>query len=387
LRKKTKSFAGNLKKSAGYFFLIASLAIFCLRIQAEENRTPPATPGTQTPTKETSTEQEKRAKTLASLKETIQFANATERRQAIRKVVDLKAEERGEFIPLLNACSTEDPDSTIREVCVRTLGDINVAESESFLIKALADSSPDVVRSAISALAKLNSAAAMPELQKLLEKEDLKSQTSLAAPIIRAMGKVGYRESAVFLFTKLKDSQTNLEVKSYIVLYMGQIKYIEAVDYLIELVKNEEEEIFLRSNAANSLGKIGEKKAIDPLKEQLAKIRSLGLRERSAVNRLKIQILGALVRLGDTRVSADIMAAARDDDANVRLRAVNQLAELKVAEARPLLDFLSRRDPSTQVKRAAKKAIDVLDGKSDSTEEEETPAAPNGRESPRTPGR
>lgn len=327
------------------------------------NPTPAPTPASpqRTPAQEAG-DKEQRQKNLETLKNKILYANSTERRQAIRRAVTLPPEDRTMYYPVLVKIAREDLDPGVRESSIRALGEMDYREAEPIFIGALSDSGRDVIQAAVTALNRLKIKTASPRLDELMKKEDFKINNTLLASIIRTLGIFEYRDAAAYLMQKARDSETNREIKSTILLYLGAVKSIEAVDYIITLLNNEEEDLSIRSNAAHALGKIGDKKAVAPLKEILEKIRALAPRDRSARSRLRLQTLTALIRLGDTSVQGEIIAAAQDDDPNVRLRAVNQLAELKVASAKDMLTYISERDPSAQVKRAAKRALEILAG-------------------------
>ena len=78
------------------------------------------------------------------------------------------------------------------------------------------------------------------------------------------------------------------------------------------------------------------------------------------LSNLKIYSIAALVLLGDTEILKDLVSYAKDDDANVRLRAVKQLGEIDNKEVIELLEYKAQRDPSKKVQEVAKKALEDL---------------------------
>jgi HEAT repeat protein len=82
-----------------------------------------------------------------------------------------------------------------------------------------------------------------------------------------------------------------------------------------------------------------------------------------------MQIIASLILLKDEEVREILYAMARDDDEQVRLRAVHQIGQLKIEDARQLLTYKSKYDPSARVQKEAKKALSLLDGQKVAPEE------------------
>jgi HEAT repeat protein len=89
-----------------------------------------------------------------------------------------------------------------------------------------------------------------------------------------------------------------------------------------------------------------------------------------------MHLLTTLIKLGDESVHPLLTAAAMDDNEGMRLRAVMQIGDLKLASQRELILYKSERDPNARVRKEAKKALEKLDGKTDiqETPEDETAA-------------
>ena len=353
------------------FVFLLVLALICAAPLTAEQAAAPTGPDT---TKKTG-DAEQRAAALAGLENQMRYAAASERKRAIRRVPDLKPEEQPPFLTLIDQFAREDLDYSIREVSLRTLGQAKHAASAETMIKALEDDRPEVVLAAIAGLDLLRSDAAKAPLTALLQKADFSENDPTVASAIRLLARLQHREVAEFLKQKAEDKATHGGLRLPIVLYFGQAGAREMNDYLMTIVKDEEAEIITRSYAVNSVGKLGEKKTVPDLRAELDKIRNLpNPRERARFSPLKLQLLTALVRLGDDSVEKELIAAARDDDARVRVRAIAQIGEARMASARPLLEYIVKHDASVGARRAATKALKQLDGTDDSDEAED-PAA------------
>ncbi len=300
---------------------------------------------------------------LDALERQIRFAASSERRVGIRKVISLKPEERGRYLPILQELAAKDLDFAVRETCVRVLGELKDASSRPTFIAALKDSHRDVVRAAVSALAREPQADAAPALEELVRAESFTENNQLLVSMINLLGEMKRREMAAFLREKSEDPRTHNEIRLAITLFFGRAGAAEMKDHLVQTVQNEQLDPITRSFAANALGRLGDPSVGAALRGELDKIRSLSNpRERATLSSFKLQLLGALVRLGDESVTEEILAAARDDDGRVRLRAVRQIGEIRLEKARPLLEYIAAHDSGPRIRSAARAALKRLDG-------------------------
>ena len=308
-------------------------------------------------------EKQKRAAALANLEKQMRYAAASERKRAMRQVLRLKPEEQPPFLKLLNEFARDDLDYSVREVSLRTLGKAKYTDALDTMVAALKDDRREVVLAAISGLDALESDRAKEPLAALLKEADYTENDASIGAAIRLLGRLKYRELAPFLKEKAMADSTDQALKLAIVLYFGASGATDMNGYLMELVEDEEVDILRRAYATNSVGKLGDKTKVPALREQLENIRSFANpRERARYSPLKLQLLTALVRLGDESVEKELLAAARDDDARVRVRAIAQLGEAKMERARPLLEYIVDHDASIGARRAAKRALKQLDG-------------------------
>ena len=317
--------------------------------------------------------EKRRKKSLPILKEQIQFAAAAERKAGIRRVVELREGELDDFIPLLIEFAASDRDPGLREVSIQVLGRLKIKKAEKVMLAGLDDVEDRVKLASVSALQRIEAkGAAAPKMAIMLEKEDFEKQNHLLTALIRALAKFEDKSKVEFLKKKAGEEETHIEVQQTIILYFGKAKATAAYDFLLKLAEDEEKNITSRSYAVNSLGRLKDKRAIKPVRKLLENIRTIKSKtERVKYNRLKLQIITALVRLGDEKVEQDLYWAAKDDDSNVRVNAINQIGELRLKKARPMLCYKFKYDNSKSVRRAARKAVNRIDGKDELNENRE----------------
>jgi HEAT repeat protein len=315
---------------------------------------------------------QKRQESLERLLNMIRFDASTERRSAIQRVIELKdAGERARFIEPLKEFSVSDSDYFVREACIRALAEMKIKAAEDIFIKALEDEKEDVQRAAISGLSAIDSTRGEP-IFELIKKEDLHLYSRLTAASVRLLGKMNDPRAVAYLKEKYEDPELHEENRGVMLLYFGAVRALEMREKLLEIAGDENASITLRTYAVNSLGKLGDPASIEPLKRLYDSIRVLkNKQERARYSRLKIQLISSLLRLGDSSAEGEILAAARDDDPNIRLAAIRQIGDLRIAAAEGLLEYKAKFDASTQVKKAAAKALERLHGNASGEDEEE----------------
>ena len=325
----------------------------------------------ETPSGLSQKETEAKKKQIESLQNRIRYSNSSDRLAAIRRVKSLDEGEADTFFPLCREMIREDLDWQVRRGCIRMLADLKVTDAEPSLIAALEDKRLDVQRASVEGLRKIGSAAAGPGLEKLVKAQDFKSNNQLLTIALRTMGHLKIRSALPFLSEKADDEETHPEIRSQIVLYYGASEATDKIDSLLEMAADEDEDPDLRANAVNSIGKLNDKKALAPLKKVLTDMRNIvSSKERARFIRLRLQLLAALVRLGDDSIYPEIFAAAKDNVAGIRMRAIRQIGELKIADAENLLRFKSEHDSNARVRKAAEDALKLLRGEDVADEED-----------------
>lgn len=319
---------------------------------------------------------EKRKEALSLLKNRILYSSSTDRRNAIRDLKRLKKDEQSDFYDDLVLIVKTDHDAAVRESALRFLAEEGVATSkakEAYIV-GLNDAERNVRLEALKGIRKIELKEAGEKLAKLVSESELNENDPVIHAAIRTLGTLKY-ESPEFtkrLLDALDKPATEMESRRSILLYAGSIRAIEWEEKLLAIVADAEADLVMRSYAANSLGKMAAKdggkvgsqsrdrylKAMQAVLDEIRNIRDS--RQRARMNMLKQQAILAMIRMGDDSVKEELRAAAQDDDANSRFRAIRYIGELKLKEYRDLVEFKSKHDESPKVRKEAERVLKEL---------------------------
>ncbi len=326
------------------------------------------------------TDDEKRAEGLRNMNRDITYGSTRIRIEAIGRVSKLRDEEKPEFLILVKKTAEEDRDPLVRKAAVAELRELKAADSSEIFIKALGDSSEDVQKESIRAVSELKVKEAAPHLLEIIKMRDFKTNDQLLIAAINTLGKLEYSQDWEFFKEKADDPFTDAEVRQFTLLYFGKVKAAGAAPFLLETAMKKSASVSDRAYAVNSLGHLDYRTAVPDLKQILNEIEEMPAgQEKIFMVPLRMQLLTALVRLGDESVQALLTAAAMDDSDGLRLRAVRQMGEMRLVSQKELLQYMSERDPHPRVRKEAKKALELLEGKADAGAEDasESEGAPD----------
>ncbi len=155
-----------------------------------------------------------------------------------------------------------DPDAKIKQVAADVLGDIGGPEATSALIRSLGDTDSGVRMHAVKALGAIGGPAVVIALIPRLE--DDKADVRIAT--IAQLEELGDRRAVIPLVARFGD--TAPEARRSAVRAAGKLGDPSAVPALIRLINDPNDEV--RTAAVGSLGQLGAIDAIDALSEQLA---------------------------------------------------------------------------------------------------------------------
>ncbi|MBE7413152.1 MAG: HEAT repeat domain-containing protein [Leptospiraceae bacterium] len=298
------------------------------------------------------------------LEKILKFGSTKERKEALRELWNFPKEYSSDLYKVLPELLNEDPDISIKIATIKTISELELTSENKSIINSLSNESDDVKEAAVYAIHKLKIDEACTNLLDILKSKDFSKNTNLTSSIISTLGELpGGKNAYQFLEAKFIDKTSNADIRAQIVLFFGKIKDLRSEKILLEAVENEDEEIVIRAYSMNSLGKINSQSSIAPLKKILKKIKEVkGKAEIKKYSPLKIYGISALALLGDKDILKELFVYAKDDDTNVRIRAIKQLGEIKSKEALELLEYKAKRDPSPKVQAAAKKAIEEING-------------------------
>lgn len=186
-------------------------------------------------------------------------------------------------------------------------------------------------------------------LRPLVESRD----PSISRAAIRGIAQTGNEDHASYLLEKFEDSRFDEERKTDIILAFGELKSILVVDALIDILDDEGEDMTRRRYACDALGKIADPRALPAIE------RSLG----SSDAMLRAYAVASIRYFTDSDIIPSLEQGLRDSFWRVRVSAAKALGELKATEAITILDFKARKDPETNVRDAAIRALAAVGSK------------------------
>ncbi|MGE8721788.1 HEAT repeat domain-containing protein [Leptospira terpstrae] len=308
------------------------------------------------------------------LSKIIRYGTSQERKQALGELTRFPKENAGELYVLIGEQLKSEKDMGMKIVLLKTIGDLDLKENKETIITLFEDSNEDVAKQAVTSAKKMKLAEATNPLLEKVKKEDFtKNSNSLSLYITALADLPEGKVAAPFLETKFREKFNNADMRGQIALYFGTVLYSEAESALMEVAFDEIQPTTLRCYSMNTLGKLKSENAKPKLYELLDSLKkTAGKLDAKKAQSLKIYAIGALVTMGDKEVFQELNEFARDDDSMVRLRAIEFMGSLKDPKALELLEYKRDRDPSPKVQKAAKKAIDQINGKDSPVEEEKS---------------
>ncbi len=295
-------------------------------------------------------------------------------RDALNTLTRLTPAEQKSLLPELKK-TCQSPDPLVLRKMAEFIGNAPFGDLDEELTRFLGDKNNEqLFFSTVGALAKKKPTSALPAIIKEIKEQDFSKPGNRLPDAVHLL--IIYKDSSLqpFLMEKLNAADTYADYRSGILKYLGETKpWSESTKaQVLKLYKDEAEPLTVRGSAAYALGKAEIAEAKPILKESLTKIEALkSSDEKKRYTRFRMQIIASLILLKDNEVRDILYAMARDDDELVRVRAIHQIGQLKIAESRELLEYKAKFDPSMKVQKEAKKALALLDG--DKTPQPTTP--------------
>jgi|GEM_PF-1602962 len=306
------------------------------------------------------------------IREVLKYGNSQQVRDTLNTLTRLNEAEQRSLLPeLKKTCSSTDP-LVLRKIA-EFIGNVSFHDLDDELAKFLQDKNNDQLFFAtVGALAKKKPASALPMITKEIREQDFSKPGNRIPDAVHLL--IIYKDHSLqpFLLEKLQAADTYADYRSGILKYLGEATpWPENVkSQVMKLFMDEVEPLTVRGSAAYALGKAQVMDAKPKLKEALQKIEAMKSNdEKKRYTRFRMQVISSLILLKDNEVKEILFAMARDDDEIVRVRAVHQISQLKIPDARELLEYKSKFDPSAKVQREAKKGLSLLDGKKNIPEE------------------
>lgn len=294
----------------------------------------------------------------------MKFGTSQERKQALSELLKFPKEEAGDlYVQIFELLKTE-KDMGMKINFLRLISELNLSLDKEIIIQLFEDPNEDVAKQAITTAKKLKLAEAVPPLIEKLKKEDYTKTSNALSLYISTLGDLpDGKQGSAFLLSKFKEKFNNPDTRAQIALYFGAVGETEAEASLSEIAFDESQPVTLRCYSINSLGKIKAENAKPKLRDLADSLKkTAGKLDAKKSQSLKMYTVGALVLLGEKEIIKELYEFARDDDAVVRLRAVEHLGNLKDSAGIELLEYKRDRDPSPKVQKAARLALDKIRG-------------------------
>ena len=242
-----------------------------------------------------------------------------------------------ESLDALTEVAKTDGASYVRIAAVDSLGKIAGLRAVAALTSFIESSDLDLARAALKSLGQIDHPDA---LQPLLEA--LRSPVAaLRLEAIQALGVRGGQEAIKSLqWAAAADSEP--EVAQAAIDALAQLATAESIAALVNLTV----ETTLREASVNALARLGAQK-----------IELIGNGLKHTQSSVRRAVADALGRMKHPVASEMLSNALDDEDASVRLAAVNALAHIGNRSVERKLLALMRTDPDTVVRRAAQKAL------------------------------
>lgn len=302
---------------------------------------------------------------IARIRDALRFGNSQQVRDALNTLGRLSAQEQKGLLPELRQ-TCKSGDGLVLRKMAEFIGNAAFSDLDEELARFLTDKTHEQLFFAtVGAIAKKKPASALPVIAKEIREQDFSKPGNRIPDAVHLL--TIYKDSSLqaFLVEKLQAADTYADYRSGILKYLGETTpwSPELKDRVLKLFQDEAEPLTVRGSSAYALGKAQIAEARPVLKDALVKIENLkSVDEKKRYTRFRMQVIASLILLNDSEVREILYSMARDDDELIRVRAVHQIGQLKIADARQLLVYKSKFDPSARVQKEAKKALNLLDG-------------------------
>jgi HEAT repeat protein len=298
----------------------------------------------------------------------LKYGNTSQVKDSIVKINTLKEDEQKSLIPELRRLILNSTDPGLKLSIIQLIGEVKWKDLDNDLIPFLKSEDSTIITTAAMVMRKKNINAAIEPLKEILLKADYSVENRNLNDLINAYA--GFKDTGLqsFMFEKLQDENVLGIYKSFILKYLGSLPSAaeDVKKYLLGIANDEKKDLGLRISSVKALGNMNYTQAREPLRKILDTIETMTDKEKKKEYFfLRLELISTLVKLNDPEIKSLLIEMTRDDDEMVRIRAIRKLANFKSRDFVDLLEYKAKYDNSLAVQKEAKKALEVIQGKSD----------------------
>lgn len=293
----------------------------------------------------------------------LKYGTSMQVRDTIPKILKLEESKQKIFIPELKTLAAS-RDVLLRRKLAEMIGKLKWSELDSLLAKLLEAPEDEIFYAVVVSLQKKKIPEALPIMIEQIKKADFTKASNRLPDLLRLYGSYEDNTLCEFLFEVMNKEDTYQEFQFGILKYFAKVKpvYQPSIDFSMKKLQDEEEDLKVRAMAVYVLGQQKIAAAAEDLRNELKKIDEIAdIDERRKYSQLRVNLIRSLTELEDENIISILIEMSRDDDEKVRLKAVEQLAELNLEKYRELIEYKAKYDPSLKVQKKAKSYIEEDD--------------------------
>jgi HEAT repeat protein len=297
-------------------------------------------------------------KKAAFIDETLDYGTQEERAKAIDRISQIKdAAIRGRLakkvIDLMK--NEEEPELLVK--AITALRGMKEAGAVQLMTDKLDHRSEEVRTAAVYGLKDLNGVSAKEKLAAKLKEAKLDNSSNYTDALIQTLAEFKAVEMVPFMKESLESAMTAAGIKEAMILFLGKVPSPDSRGILMKIYRDEDENTMLRAYAVNSLAKLGIKDAAGDIKEVIGAIESYDAKKRKQYHDLHLYSVAALAKLGDPDAIPKLITSLRNNNAQVRLKAIGLIKEFKEKRTIDILKYKMKYDQNPKVQAAAKNAL------------------------------
>jgi HEAT repeat protein len=273
----------------------------------------------------------------AALPHLLQALNDTDSWVRYFAVRAIGRHRNGENVDALTELANTDAASHVRIAVLDTLGMFNEAGVIPVLISFLDNPDIDLARAALKSLGQITHSDALPPLLKALRSPDVVRR-------LEAVQSLGLRGEAevVTALQRTAEEDSDAAVSQAAIETLAKLATPEAITALIELIANPS----CQENCIQALSQVG---------AENLELLSTGMGHPQA--NVRHALVQVFERMKHPRASEYLIAALDDENAAIRLMAINALVQLGNRSVDRKLLTMMQTDSDASVRRAAQKAL------------------------------